>query len=326
MSQTALEKIEHEEAGPPAIRGGLPQPQMSVEDLVRHVNFVEQVADEVMQDGVHYGQIPGTPRPSLWKPGAQKLGLAFHFAPKYTYLRQDLEGGHREYEVTCDLYKRGSMDFVGSGVGSASTLEARHRYRNARLTCPSCGREAIVKSKPPYKGFWCALYKDGCKAQFGEDDPRIRDQETGRVENPDLADTYNAVFKAAAKRAYIEAMITATATGDRFTQEIVDEPEEHGTETTEKPPERDQEGPNRSKKEKPDKPPAQALNQQKAAIKRLITQHQPEGTTWQQAMEWMRLFVGVDINGLDEEKARIVLKDLEKGERSTLTDYFKNLS
>jgi hypothetical protein len=43
-----------------------------------------------------------------------------------------------------------------------------------------------------------------------------------RVENPDIADTYNTVLKMADKRAYVSGVIKATAASDLFTQDTED--------------------------------------------------------------------------------------------------------
>jgi len=47
-------------------------------------------------------------------------------------------------------------------------------------------------------------------------------QAAGRVENTDLADTYNTVLKMAKKRALVDATLTATAASDIFTQDLED--------------------------------------------------------------------------------------------------------
>jgi hypothetical protein len=47
-----------------------------------------------------------------------------------------------------------------------------------------------------------------------------------KMENPDIADTYNTVLKMAKKRAYIDGILSATAASDIFTQDIEDFPED----------------------------------------------------------------------------------------------------
>lgn len=59
------------------------------------------------------------------------------------------------------------------------------------------------------------------------------------------------------------------------------------------------------------------LNQIKNLIRSQITEHQPDGTTWRQAMEWMEEAFGRDINGLDVATAKKVIAELEKGKDSS---------
>jgi hypothetical protein len=68
--------------------------------------------------------------------------------------------------------------------------------------------------------------KGGCNANFNPGDPAVEGQQTGKVENPDIADTYNTVLKMAKKRAHVDAILTATAASDIFTQDIDERAEE----------------------------------------------------------------------------------------------------
>jgi hypothetical protein len=46
--------------------------------------------------------------------------------------------------------------------------------------------------------------------------------DVGKVANDQLADTYNTVLKMAKKRSHVDAVLTATAAGDIFTQDVED--------------------------------------------------------------------------------------------------------
>jgi hypothetical protein len=63
----------------------------------------------------------------------------------------------------------------------------------------------VLKSKNEGEGYFCWRKKDGCGALFPLGDKAIENQEVGRVENPDIADTYNTVLKMAKKRAQVDA-------------------------------------------------------------------------------------------------------------------------
>lgn len=192
-------------------------------EIKAQVQLIQEVMQAVMQEGQHFGVIPGTEKPSLLKAGAEKLTTTFRLAPLLHVEARDLENRHREYQVRCTLVHIPTGRVYGEGVGSCSTLEGRYRYRVAERTCPHCGRATIIKGKAEYGGGWlCFQRKGGCGAKFTEQDLSIVSQSAGRIENPDLADTYNTVLKMAKKRALIDATLTTTAASDIFTQDLED--------------------------------------------------------------------------------------------------------
>jgi len=204
--------------------------QSALTETSNKVVFVNQVALEVLVKGENgsgdYSTIPGCGnKPTLLKPGAEKICLAFGFVPKYEIEKINLPGGHREYEITCLLYNRDGV-YQGSGVGTCTTMESKYRYREAQKKCPECDAEALIINsygKGEMKGGWfCFGKKGGCGKAFRKDDKAITDQESGRMENTDFADQYNTVKKMSKKRAYVDATITASASGSLFTQDIED--------------------------------------------------------------------------------------------------------
>lgn len=203
---------------------------MNVADVRRQVNFVQAVMSEVMKDGEHYGIIPGCKKPSLYKAGAEKLSMVFRLEPRYDISITNLPNGHREVTVTCTLYSIGTEVRLGSGVGSASTMEAKYRYRDMQRVCPECGKDTIIKGKKEYGGGWlCYKNKGGCGTKFKDDDPAIMEQIVGKIEYDNPADFYNTVLKMAKKRAHIDATLTVTGTSDIFAQDIKPEPEDEPT-------------------------------------------------------------------------------------------------
>lgn len=102
---------------------------MSVAEVAARVNVVQEIMEKVMKENTHYGQIPGCgSKPVLLKPGADILAVTFRLVPKYEVMRNDLENGHREFDVTCSMYNH-LGELLGQGVGSASTMEKKYRYR-----------------------------------------------------------------------------------------------------------------------------------------------------------------------------------------------------
>jgi hypothetical protein len=199
--------------------------ELSVDEIVRKVEKVREVADRVMKEDVHYGTIPGTNKPTLYKPGAEILGLTFMMAPKYEGERQpiDLGGGHREYIIRCDMYHKVTERFLGSGIGSCSTMESKYRFRPGPV---------VSTGRPVPKEYWDYRKSDPKKAQEliggkGYLTKKIEGNweivQAGEVvENPNIADTYNTVLKIGGKRAYIDATLKATAASEVYTQDLED--------------------------------------------------------------------------------------------------------
>ena len=197
--------------------------QLQPMEVLEQVSSIQKLMKLAMKKDVHFGTIPGTKKPTLYKDGAEKLSLMFRLAPKYDIEKVDLKEGHREYEITCSLSHVLTGNFFGQGVGSCSSLESKFRWRNAQRVCPVCGMETIIKGKEEYGGGWlCYLKKGGCGEKYETEDKRITDQVIGKVENPDIADIFNTVKKMAKKRAFVDAMLTATAASDIFSQDIED--------------------------------------------------------------------------------------------------------
>ena len=180
----------------------------------------QQFVKEYMVEGEDYGQIPGTPKKTLYKPGADKLCELYGLSDSYRVIDRlvDFDRGLFDYEIECTL----SRDAVpiATGLGSCSSYEGKYRWRESQRRCPQCGKETIIKGKEEYGGGWlCFAKKGGCGAKFAEDDERIMAQMIGQVENDDIATLKNTILKMAKKRAKIDATLAATRSSGVFTQD-----------------------------------------------------------------------------------------------------------
>lgn len=212
-------------AGAMTVPTGAPMPMMTSEpeigtiaEIGAHVKLVGDLMREHLKEGIHYGTIPGTDKKSLYKAGAEKLGLLFKLVPRYNSVRTDLPNGHREWTIECALYHKFTGRLLGSGVGSCSSMEPKYRYRNEAAYVDT--GEPIPKDskdrKTEYRkqGFGMRKIEGAwCWVKYGDDK---------KVENPDIADTYNTILKMAKKRALVDASIQATATSDLLTQDVND--------------------------------------------------------------------------------------------------------
>lgn len=201
-------------------------PMMSIADLKTRAGMVQRLKREIMVDGVHMGKIPGCgDKPTLLKNGAELLCMAFRLAPDTKAEITDLGEGHREYIVTTTISSQATGEIIATGIGSCSTKESKYRYR---------GTERENTGKPVPKEYWSAKKAGSPAAQgiLGGPGYVAAKDENGnwtifrkgstRIENPDIADTYNTVLKMAAKRSLVDAVLKATGGSCAFTQDLED--------------------------------------------------------------------------------------------------------
>ena len=209
-------------------RGDEPM-ELSCQEVIRQVRTIQEVMGMLMKQDEHYGVIPGCKKPSLWKPGAEKLSFVFRLAPRFEGEDHpiDLGNGHREYVIKCEIYHITSGRFLGSGLGSCSTMEGKYRFR---------GGEKTFTGTPVPKEYWTLRNSDPEAAKkliggkgFGtakNEDSRWEIVMIGdKVEHDNPADFYNTVLKMAKKRAHVDAVLTVTAASDIFTQDVEDLPD-----------------------------------------------------------------------------------------------------
>lgn len=192
---------------------------------------VRLIQRELMTEDEDFGKIPGTPKPTLLKPGAEKLCNVYGLVPSFEDTITEGDGEtrpHLRVKTKCFLHRGSTLGpVVGEGVGAANSWEAKHRYRAGKRTCPACGSEGTIrKSKYPDRqtgdiGWWCK--DENCKTNFRSDDPAITEQVVGTIENPDPYDTENTLYKMSLKRSFIDATLRATATSGLFTQDLEDD-------------------------------------------------------------------------------------------------------
>ena len=212
-------------------------PVMSLSTAVERREVIVQAVQKLMKPSAEgeadgdYGVIPGTKKPTLLQPGADKLCNLFGLVPTFAIVEKDADWtGERHagepfffYEIKCQLY-RGDF-LMGEGVGSANSWETKYRFRKAERECPKCGTAAIIKGKEEYgRGWLCFAKKGGCGAKFGDDDEEILPAGCGIRANPQVFDAVNTIRKIANKRAKVAATLNATSAHEFFTQDVEDMP------------------------------------------------------------------------------------------------------
>ena len=219
-----MEEIVQEETRAVTLRSDDLVPTMvsDVRGAKARLQELQSFVREVMQEGEDFGVIPGTTKPVLLKPGAEKLCEIYGLTQRVEVVTriEDWERPFFHYEIRCDLVSKRSGLVVGSGLGSCNSREARYRWRDAQRICPHCEKPAIIKGREEYGGGWlCFAKRGGCGAKFADDDATITDQSLGRVENDDVYTLVNTLLKMAKKRAVVDATISVTRSSGIFTQD-----------------------------------------------------------------------------------------------------------
>lgn len=225
MSEAIVVTDEQEGEFLPAVRTATLSvtPQVPAAELVARLGVIEDAMRTAMVQDVDFGVIPGTDKPALLKPGAEKLGALFQLDVQLDNEKIWHDDGHLTVISRAVVWHQPTGMRLGAGEGLCTTREGRYAYRNANRKCPTCGVEAIIKGKAEYGGGWvCFKKKNGCGAKFADDAQEIVSQSAGKVPNPDLADTYNTVTKMASKRARVDAVLSVTGASALFTQDIED--------------------------------------------------------------------------------------------------------
>ncbi|SHJ90617.1 hypothetical protein SAMN02745216_02512 [Desulfatibacillum alkenivorans DSM 16219] len=171
------------------VDGQTVQHEWTAEEIVRQARNILDLKDRVMREGIHFGVIPGCRKPSLWKPGAEKLCQAFRLEPQFEIVARDDPG--RMVEWTKKDYQS-RREVTGTTRGFIE-------YR------ASCSLVHI-----PTGEAWVRNVGGVCN-NF---------ETKYRTMNPyDLANTLE---KMAEKRAFVAAVLLGTGASDIFTQDVED--------------------------------------------------------------------------------------------------------
>lgn len=196
---------------------------MNVGSLVKQVALIQDVMARVMRENEHYGKIPGTAKPTLLKPGAEKLCMVFRLEPDYEIIREFREDAFIAYTVKCTLTHIPTGQKIASGVGSCNSREEKYRWRyNETPTEHQVPKEYWDARKTGDTKEMKRLIGDGMRTVKVDGVWYIAN--SSKVENDNPWDLDNTIMKMACKRALVAATLNATAASDIFTQDIEDFP------------------------------------------------------------------------------------------------------
>lgn len=183
----------------------LPDKDQFVTDI-RAVNQFQQIVRANMREGQDYGVIPGTNKPTLLKPGAEKIAKLLGLSDQYEILdkQEDWDRPLFRYLVKCKLISVNTGVLISEGLGECNSMESKYRWRWA---WPDDVPDHIDKS---------TLKKKTGTTKYGK--PFTMYQ----VENDDIFTQVNTLIKMAKKRALVDAALSAGRLSDIFTQDMED--------------------------------------------------------------------------------------------------------
>lgn len=180
----------------------------SLTDMKAWYNDFVMFSKEILQKDLDYGVIPGVNKPSLYKPGAEKLrfvyglGVEMNLSDKV----EDFDKGYLDYTYKATVKGRNG-EVLAECEGNANSYESKWRYSwVAADKNPS--KEDAEKLKAEKKGRWS---KSGNNWVWLE-----------KQENPDVIGLKNTLMKMSQKRAFVGAILIATGASEFFTQDVED--------------------------------------------------------------------------------------------------------
>lgn len=158
---------------------------------------MQSVVQKTLKQGHDFGEVPGTNKPTLLKPGGEKICMLFGLNPEYEFLQvtEDYDKEFFSYNIRCTLFRNGQP--VAQGVGSCNSKEKKYRFIN------------VDEIPENYMGT-----SESFTDKYG--------RQKYKINNPDICSLVNTILKMAKKRAFIDAVLQVASLSEVFTQDLED--------------------------------------------------------------------------------------------------------
>lgn len=177
------------------------------QDVLARMTRILEIQKTVMKVNVHFGTIPGTQKPTLLKPGAEKLLVTFQIAGVPTRIEDlSVPGEEVRYRVHIQGVSQVSGVVLGEAAGECSSNEEKYRWRK-----PVCDEEYDETPEDMRRAVWKKYQGTTYKAKQIRTSP---------------ADVANTILQMATKRALVPMTKTVLACSDIFEQDLEDMPAE----------------------------------------------------------------------------------------------------
>ncbi len=119
----------------------------AVQSTLAKINEFQAVVQNTLKAGHDYGVIPGTQKPTLLKPGAEKIQMLLGVTSEYEVIErvQDYEKGFFAFTVRCIVYKN-SMK-ITEGVGHCNTKEKKYINQDPYTLANTCLKMAKKRAQ-----------------------------------------------------------------------------------------------------------------------------------------------------------------------------------
>lgn len=177
------------------------------EALKARLDLIQAVMRTVMRKDEDYGTIPGTNKPTLYKPGAEKLLVTFRLAAgKPTVEDHSDSGDVFRFRVYVPILSSTGLE-VAVGIGECSSDEEKYRWRKPVFKSKEWDEAPENRRREVWKSGRDGAYK----------------LKQVRTQPQDVANT---ILKMAHKRGLVHGTLLATAASSVFEQDLEDVPEE----------------------------------------------------------------------------------------------------
>lgn len=97
---------------------------------ITRIQEFQQFIQSALKQGHDYDTIPGTQKPSLLKPGAEKISMLLGLTTKYDIIdsTEDYEAGFFTYKIRCLLF--GGDKQVAEGLGCCNSYESKYKKQD----------------------------------------------------------------------------------------------------------------------------------------------------------------------------------------------------
>ncbi len=239
-------------------------PVMNLAQAKKRYKQMVAFVKEIMIEDLDFGTIPGTQKPTLYKPGAEKLSTFFGLRKTFVLLDKiehwDDEAPRFFYRYKSQLWRGDTL--IAEGIGSANSLEDRYRWRWVSFDrlpdhlVPEI--ESLQKRGSKISEYVFAIEQAKTEGEFSKPldywtrfrnaivDETARqvtkhtregkgypaweiDATLYRIPNPDIHTLINTLDKMAQKRAFVQSVLIGVNASEFFSQDYEDMPLESVT-------------------------------------------------------------------------------------------------